>query len=42
MASGLYQFPQDLDKRVKAQLAAGPYQSEDDVLREAADGARRA
>ena len=24
MASGLYQFPQDLDKRVKMQLAADP------------------
>jgi len=30
-----YQFPPDLDKLVKAQLAFGGYKSEDDVLRDA-------
>ena len=36
-----YQFPRDIDERVKSQLAAGQYQTEDDVLREALDALRR-
>ena len=32
-----YQFPQDIDERVKARLSDGLYQSEDDVIREAMD-----
>ena len=30
-----YQFPPDLQQRVQARMADGPYQSEDDLLREA-------
>ena len=30
-----YQFPQDIEERLKARMADGRYQSEDDVLREA-------
>ena len=30
-----YEFPQDIQERVEAQLAAGHYGSEDDVLRDA-------
>jgi Arc/MetJ-type ribon-helix-helix transcriptional regulator len=32
-----YQFPPDLDERVKARMTNGAYQSEDDLLREALD-----
>ena len=32
-----YQFPPDIDQRVKARMTDGAYQSEDDVLREAMD-----
>lgn len=31
----LYEFPQDIQERVEAQLSAGRYGSEDDVLRDA-------
>jgi putative addiction module CopG family antidote len=30
-----YQFPEDVDGRIKAQMATGHYRCEDDVLREA-------
>ena len=30
-----YQFPLDIEQRIKAQLETGQFQSEDDVLREA-------
>ena len=30
-----YQFPPDIEQRIKAQLETGQFQSEDDVLREA-------
>ena len=30
-----YQFPPDIEERLKARMADGRYQSEDDVLREA-------
>ena len=36
-----YQFPPDIDQRVKSQLATGQYRTEDDVLREALDALRR-
>jgi len=32
-----YEFPSDIEERVKARLSNGCYQSEDDVLREAMD-----
>lgn len=32
-----YQFPPDLDQRVKARMISGGFPSEDDVLREAMD-----
>ena len=32
-----YQFPPDIEQRIKAQLETGQFQSEDDVLREAID-----
>ena len=32
-----YQFPPDIEERLKARLSDGQYQSEDDVLREAMD-----
>lgn len=32
-----YQFPPDLDERVRARMTDGAYQSEDDLLREALD-----
>lgn len=32
-----YQFPPDIEQRIKAQLETGRFQSEDDVLREAID-----
>ncbi len=32
-----YQFPPDIEERLKARLGDGRYQSEDDVLREAMD-----
>jgi Arc/MetJ-type ribon-helix-helix transcriptional regulator len=32
-----YQFPPDLDERVKARMTRGAYRSEDDLLREALD-----
>jgi antitoxin ParD1/3/4 len=32
-----YQFPPDIEQRIKAQLDTGQFQSEDDVLREAID-----
>lgn len=36
-----YQFPPDLDVRVKAFLKNGRFQTEDDVLREALDSLER-
>ncbi len=32
-----YQFPPDIEERLKARMSDGRYQSEDDVLREAMD-----
>jgi Arc/MetJ-type ribon-helix-helix transcriptional regulator len=32
-----YQFPPDIEQRVKAQLSSGDYESTDDVLRDALD-----
>lgn len=32
-----YQFPPDIEERVKARMSAGRYQSEDELLREAMD-----
>ena len=32
-----YQFPPDIDERIKAHMSHGAYQCEDDVLREAMD-----
>ena len=32
-----YHFPPDLEQRVRAQIENGPFQTEDDVLREAID-----
>ena len=32
-----YEFPPDIEQRVKARMSDGKYQSEDDVLREAMD-----
>ena len=32
-----YQLPLDLDERVRARMSVGPYQTEDEVLREAMD-----
>ena len=32
-----YQFPQDIEERVRARISGGPYQSEDEVIREAMD-----
>jgi Arc/MetJ-type ribon-helix-helix transcriptional regulator len=32
-----YQFPPDIEERLKAHMSDGRYQSEDDVLREAMD-----
>ena len=32
-----YQFPPDIEERLKARMARGQYESEDDVLREAMD-----
>jgi Arc/MetJ-type ribon-helix-helix transcriptional regulator len=36
-----YQFPPDLEERVKTRMAEGRYQSEDDLLREAMDALDR-
>ena len=36
-----YQFPPDIEQRVKAQLSSGDYQTEDDVLRDALDALRQ-
>jgi len=33
----LYDFPSDLQKRVRAQMETGLFETEDDVLREAID-----
>ena len=35
-----YQFPPDIEQRVKAQLSSGDYRTEDDVLRDALDALR--
>ncbi len=32
-----YQFPPDIEERVKARMSDGRYQSEDDILRDAMD-----
>jgi Arc/MetJ-type ribon-helix-helix transcriptional regulator len=37
MTSHVYSFPPDLEQRVKARMAGGHYQTEDEVLREALD-----
>lgn len=36
-----YQFPTDIEQRIKAQLSSGDYQTEDDVLRDALDALRQ-
>ena len=35
-----YQFPPDIEQRVRAQLSSGDYQTEDDLLRDALDALR--
>ena len=32
-----YRFPSDIQQRVQAQIESGPFETEDDVLREAID-----
>jgi Arc/MetJ-type ribon-helix-helix transcriptional regulator len=36
-----YQFPSDIQQRVQAQIETGPFETEDDVLREAIDTLER-
>ena len=36
-----YQFPSDIQQRVQAQIKTGPFETEDDVLREAIDTLER-
>ena len=36
-----YDFPSDIQQRLRAQIEAGPFQTEDDVLREAIDTLER-
>jgi Arc/MetJ-type ribon-helix-helix transcriptional regulator len=36
-----YEFPADIEQRVRAQIASGQFDSEDDVLREAMDTLER-
>ena len=36
-----YQFPPDIEQRIRAQLESGQFETEDDVLREAIDTLER-
>ena len=36
-----YHFPSDIQQRVQAQIESGPFETEDDVLREAIDTLER-